>query len=175
MKRLVLMVLVLCSCGEDNSLSGSMNEVFRLEVSRVEIHKNDEAIRVTYLRNNNLYLDIVASVTVSLHIPDGGVNPVDGGTLVPLVPGTRINLAGEYQRGHPMVSVVHHPGNEPARLLPPVFRGDFFVASGGMSGQETVGDFSIVFKDMGGDIGFGRTLSGRFRGVAIDAGFGSLP
>ncbi len=175
MKRLALVVLLTSACLEENSLSGSMSEVFSLDVSRVEIHKNDEAIRVTYLRNRNIYLDVVASVTVSLHIPDGGTNSTDGGTLLPLVPGTRIDLAGEYALGHPRVSVVHAPGGEPPRLLPDVQRGDFFVSHGGNPGEETVGDFSIVFKDTGGDIGFGRTLSGRFRAVAIDAGFGPLP
>lgn len=175
MRKLAPLIFLCAACLEDNSLSGSMSEVFRLDVSRVEVHKNDEAIRVTYLRNNGIYLDIVASVTVSLHLPDGGINPADGGTLRPLVPGTRIDLAGEYALGHPMVSVVHQPGNEPVRLLPPVQRGDFFVAGGGNPGEETSGDFSIVFQDMGGDIGFGRTLTGRYRGIAIDAGFGPLP
>ena len=175
MKRLAFSLLLLCGCLEENSLTGSMSEIFPLEVSKVLIHRNDEAIRVTYLRNRNINLDIVASITVSLHLPDGGVNAVDGGTLLPLLPGTRIDLAGEYALGHPKVSVVHAPGGEPARLLPPVQRGDFFVSTVGAHDEETAGDFSIVFKDTGGDIGFGRTLGGRFRAPTIDAGFGELP
>ncbi len=167
--RVCAVALLCASCLEDNQLSGSMSEVFPLDVSRVEIHRNEEAIRVTFLRNRNIYLDIVASVTVSLH------EPPDGGTLVTLGPGTALDVSGEYALGHPRVAVVHAPGGEPVRLLPPVQRGDFVIHQGGGIDQETVGDFSMAFKDTGGDIGFGRTLNGRFRAVAIDAGFGPLP
>lgn len=168
-------LLLACACLEDNSLSGSVSEVFPLEVSRVEVYKNDEAIQVTFLRNRNIYLDVVARLTVSLMIPDGGTNPEDGGFLRPLVPGTRIDLRGEYAPGHPIATVVHAPGGEPVRALPPINNGDFALGAGGNPGELTSGDFSMSFKDEGGDIGFGRTLAGRFSGIAIDAGFGPLP
>lgn len=175
MKRLVALAFSCAACLEDNTLSGSMSEVFPLEVSRVEVYKNDEAIQVTYLRNRNIYLDVVARVTIALKIPDGGTNGVDGGFLRPLVPGTQLDLAGDYELGHPIASVVHAPGGEPVRLLPPVQKGDFHLSAGGEVGTLTSGDFSMVFTDTGGDIGFGRTLVGRFTGVAVDAGFGPLP
>src|SRR5207244_6493091 len=140
----------------ENSLGGSMSEVFPLEVSAVEVYKNDEAIQITYLRNRNIYLDIVARVTVALKLPDGGTSSVDGGSLRPLVPGTVIDLAGDYELGHPIATVVHAPGGEPVRLLPPVQKGDFHLSGGGVPGTLTSGAFSMVFKDQGGDIGFGR-------------------
>src|SRR5438270_2887258 len=130
MKR-PLALLLLASCMDENTLSGSASEVFPLEVSRVEIYKNDEAIQVTYLRNRNIYLDIVARVTVSLHYrsdagssPDAGANPEDGGFYIPLKPGTTLDLGGDYVEGHPICTVVHAPGGEPVRLLPPVQKGD---------------------------------------------------
>jgi hypothetical protein len=173
--RRTFALLLLTACLDENSLSGSMSEVFPLGVSRVDIHKNDQGIQVTYLRNRNIYLDVVARVTVALKYRDGGTNPEDGGFYIPLVPGTRIDVAGDYELGHPVCTVVHAPGGEPVRLLPPVQRGDFYVASGGNPGEITSGDFSMVFKDQGGDIGFGRTLVGRFSAETIDAGFGPLP
>jgi hypothetical protein len=177
LRRLGLATALLlgAACLEDNSLSGSMSEVFPLGVSRVEVYKNDEAIQVTYLANRGIYLDVVARVTIALHYPDGGTNSVDGGFLRPLVPGTDLDVAGDYLLGHPIASVVHAPGGEPVRLLPPVQKGDFHVSAGGQPGVMTSGDFSMVFMDTGGDIGFGRTLVGRFSGVAVDAGFGPLP
>ncbi|MBL8952350.1 MAG: hypothetical protein JNK82_16340 [Myxococcaceae bacterium] len=167
--RLCLIALLCASCLEDNQLGGSMSEVFPLDVSRVEIHRNPEAIRITFLRNRNIYLDIVASLTVSLYVPDGG------GQVIDLGPGTKIDLSGQYALGHPRAAVVHAPGGEPSRLLPPVNKGDLAIHQGGLPDQETVGDFSVSFQETGGDIGFGRTLNGRFRATAIDAGFGELP
>jgi hypothetical protein len=168
-------LLLLAACLDDNTLSGSMSEVFPLEVSRVQIAKNDEGLQVTFLRNRNIYLDIVARLTVALEIPDGGLNGVDGGNMRVLKPGVRMDLQGDYALGHPIATVVHQPGGEPVRLLPDVQRGDLYISTGGAVGEFTSGDFSMVFKDTGGDIGFGRTLEGKFSGLATDAGFGVLP
>jgi hypothetical protein len=173
--RLLLCCVAMTGCLNDNTLSGSMSDVFPLDSSYVEVYKNDEAIQVTFLLNRDIYLDIVARVTVALIIPDGGTNSVDGGVDLPIGPGTTINLAGEYALGHPIATVVHAPGGEPTRSLPPVLHGDFEITGGGQAGEFTSGDFSMVFQDTGGDIGFGRTLVGKFSGTAIDAGFGPLP
>lgn len=181
MKRSLWLIALLCSCANDNLLQGSASEVFALDVSSVKVYRNDEAIQVSYFRNRGIYLDVVARLTVALKLADGGVDGngqsvnADGGTNIDLKPGTRINLAEEYAPGHPRGVVVHAPGGEPARLCPPPKRGDFYLGSGGTPGDLTTGDFSVVFADEGGDIAFGRTLTGRFSGVAIDAGFGPLP
>jgi hypothetical protein len=171
---IVVLLFLAAGCLEDNSLSGSMSEVFPLEVSRVSIFKNDEAMNVTFFRNRNIYLDVVASLTVALRIPDGGIS-ADGGIYHVVRPGFRMNLQGEYALGHPIATVIHAPGGEPSRRLPFVNRGDLSISGGGQPGEEMSGDFSMSFQDRGGDIGFGRTLSGRFRAVAVDAGFGDPP
>ena len=182
MKRLPLLLsFLLLSCANDNLLQGSAGEVFPLEVSSVSVFKNDEAIQVSYFRNRGIYLDVVARVTVTLRLADGGVDGngnsinADGGTNIDLKPGTRINLAEEFEPGHPRGVVVHAPGGEPVRLCPPPKRGDFYLGSGGEPGDVSTGDFSVVFADEGGDIAFGRTLTGRFSALTIDAGFGPLP
>jgi hypothetical protein len=183
LKHLATAVLLLAACQNVNSLSGSMSEEFPLDVSYVNVYRNDQAIQVNFLLNRNIYLDVVARVTVALIIPDGGVNPKDGGVDIPFEGGMDLNVAGEYAPGHPICSVVHAPGGEPVRSLPPVLRGDFHLSGGGDPGQLTSGDFSFVFDDSPlpdggaspGDIGFGRTLVGNFSAIAIDAGFGPLP
>jgi hypothetical protein len=173
--RLTIAVLVLASCQDVNTLGGSMSEVFPLDVSYVNVYRNDEAIQVNFLRNRDIYLDVVVRVTVALIIPDGGTNPQDGGVDLPFLAPSVIDLSGEYALGHPICTVVHSPGGEPTRLLPPVHQGDFALRGGGRPGDLTTGDFSMVFENSGGDIGFGRTLVGNFSAVAIDAGFGVLP
>lgn len=163
---LVLPVLM-AGCGpETNSLSGSLGVVFPLDVSGVNIYQNEEALQITYLRNRSTFLDVVVRISVSLKDID-------------LKPGTRIDLAGEYEPLHPRTTVAHAPGGEPIRLLPLVHRGDMTVSTvtkfdpdGGLGRGATSGTFGILFENEGGDLGYGRTLNGTFSAVGIDAGFG---
>jgi hypothetical protein len=157
-----LSALLLGSCAVDNALGGSIGEVFPLEVSRVEVYRNDEALQVTYFRNRGVFLDVVVRLAVALKDVD-------------LKPGTKIVLEGEYAPFHPRTSVTHAPGGEPVRSLPPVQKGEFHLTGGGPPGTVTSGNFSMLFAAEGGDLGGGRTLSGNFTGLAVDAGFGPLP
>lgn len=162
-------LLVLTSCASDNSLTGSMSEVFELEVSRVDVHENEEALQITYLRNRGVFLDVVVRVSVSL-ATDG--TSEDGGVpALGLKPGTRIDLAGLTPNGVLRAAVTHAPGGEPVRNLPPIKRGDLVITEGGAVGQYTRGNFSMLFEQEGGDVGYGRTLVGSFSGTSIDAGF----
>lgn len=149
-------------CAVDNSLGGSIGEVFPLEVSRVEVYRNEEALQITYYRNRGVFLDVVVRIGLALKDID-------------LKPGTRVPLEGEYAPNHPRVSVSHAPGGEPIRLLPPVQKGELNLTGGGPAGTVTSGNFSMLFAGEGGDIGEGRTLSGNFSALAVDAGFGPLP
>jgi hypothetical protein len=110
MKKAVLAALLLCSC-LDNSLGGSVSEVFPLGISGTELRGNDQAIQVTYFNNRGVFVDVVARISVSLEIDgvaeDGGVN-----YLVPKA-GTTIVVAGDYADGHPRCVVTHAPGGEP--------------------------------------------------------------
>lgn len=172
MKKLGLL-LMLASCGLDNSLGGSLSEVFPLEISSVEVARNDEAMQVTYFRNRGVFLDVVARVSVSLRL-DGVAE--DGG--VPYVipaPGKKIEVVGDYVAGNPRCAVTNAPGGEPVRNLPRIKRGDFVITEGGDLGEVTSGNFSVLFEQEGGDVGFGRTLFGNFKGELQDAGFGELP
>jgi hypothetical protein len=162
---LLLAALAAAACGGDNSLSGSVSEVFPLDVSRVEIARNAEAFQVTYFNNRGLFLDVVARVSVYVN----DVEP-DGGWRRP------ISLIGLTDGGVERCVVAHAPGGEPVRLLPPVKSGSLEVFSGGEPGQVASGRFSILFADQGGDLAAnGRTLNGNFLGLAKDAGFGELP
>jgi hypothetical protein len=161
-------VLLLLSCGPDNGLGGSMSEVFPLDVSRVEVARNEQAIQVTYLLNRGLFLDVVARVTVDVE----GVNFVPG---KPVKLGAPDGGTAEYAPGHPRCVVTHAPGGEPVRNLPLVLEGDLTLSHGGQPGTDTSGSFSMRFGETEGDIGFNRTLSGTFHAMAIDAGFGELP
>lgn len=156
------LALPLWACGGDNSLSGSLSEIIALEVSRMEVRRNDQALQVTYMRNRGVFLDVVARIAIAME----GIE---------VKPGARIDLAGTTDGGVLRTSVVHAPGGEPVRNLPPVKRGDLILYEGGNIGEETKGNFSMLFESEGGDLGNGRTLVGRFSGVAADAGYGELP
>ena len=66
----------LSSCLLENSLGGSLGEVFPLDLSTVDVHQNEEALQVTYFRNRGVFLDVVVRVSISLQ--DDGVS-ADGG------------------------------------------------------------------------------------------------
>lgn len=155
-------VCSLASCGPDNGLWGSLSEVFPLDVSSVQVLRNEQALQLTYVHNRGAFLDVVARVSISTQ----GIT---------LQPGAKIALEGEYAPGHQRTTVVHAPGGEPARLLPVVEQGNIFISSGGEIGQVARGNFLVRFAATGGDLGQGRTLGGNFSGAAMDAGFGPLP
>ncbi|MFZ5441577.1 MAG: hypothetical protein ACOZQL_16340 [Myxococcota bacterium] len=169
----VLGAVVLSSCALDNSLGGSLGEVFPLDISRVEVQKNDEALQITYLRNRGVFLDVVVRVSVSM--ADEGSSADGGVPSLELKPGARIPLEGFAPTGVLRAAVTHAPGGEPVRNLPQVKKGDLFITEGGGIGEVTKGNFSMLFEQEGGDVGFGRTLSGTFSGMTLDAGFGELP
>jgi hypothetical protein len=171
----VAVLVLLSSCGPENGLGGSLGAVFPLDISRVEIAVNEEAMQVTYLLNRGVFLDVVARVSVSLRdvemrpgvtIPLGGMTG-DGGTM--------LEDGGVAPAPVRRCVVTHAPGGEPVRVLPPVVRGDMVIRQGGVPGELTKGDFSVLFANEGGDLGQGRTLYGNFSAVASDAGFGELP
>ncbi|WIG95316.1 hypothetical protein [Myxococcus sp. SDU36] len=152
----------LAACGlADNSLGGSVSELFPLEVSRVEVLRNAEAFQVSYYRNNDLDVDLVVRLTVSTEGLD-------------LRPGTKVNLAGTTPSGQARATVVHLNAGEPARVFGPVNKGDLQLESGGNPGEPTRGDFSMSFS-RGDGYGAGRNLEGTFSVVAQDASFGPEP
>ncbi|MEW6432816.1 MAG: hypothetical protein AB1730_15030 [Myxococcota bacterium] len=186
-KRLTLAAaaaaLVLSSCGPENGLGGSLGAVFPLDISRVEIAVNQEAMQVTYYLNRGVFLDVVARVSVSLRdvemrpgvvIPLGGMTGQDAGIVLD-DGGVVSEDGGVLPEPVQRCTVAHAPGGEPVRMLPPVVRGDMVIRAGGQPGELTKGDFSVLFSNEGGDLGQGRTLYGSFSAVASDAGFGELP
>ncbi|ADO69868.1 hypothetical protein [Stigmatella aurantiaca] len=151
----------LLGCGGSNSLSGSVEELFPLDVSRVEVLRNAEALQVSYYRNAGQDVDLVVRLTLATEGLD-------------LRPGKKVNLAGTTEAGTARATVVHLSAGEPARLLGPVDKGDLSLDEGGEIGQSTSGDFSLSFQ-RGDSYGAGRSLEGRFTAVAQDAGFGPEP
>ena len=161
----------LSSCLLENSLGGSLGEVFPLDLSTVDVHQNDEALQVTYFRNRGVFLDVVVRVSISLQ--DEGVSADGGVPTIELKPGKKLDLKGESQTGQLRCAVTHAPGGEPVRSLPRIKRGDLVITEGGKIGEKMKGNFSVLFEQEGGDVGFGRTLVGTFSTrESIDAGFG---
>ena len=152
---------MLLGCGGANSLSGSVEELFSLEVSRVEVLRNAEALQVSYYRNNGLDVDLVARLSVATQ----GLE---------LKPGAKLSLAGTTDSGVARATVVHLAAGEPARVFAPVNKGDLQLDEGGDIDQPTRGNFSLSFQQ-GTDFGAGRSLEGRFTATAMDAGFGPEP
>jgi hypothetical protein len=153
-----LFVVAALACGGENSLGGSVDALFPLQVSRAEIRRNEEAFQVSYFNNRGHELDLVAQLTVAL----AGLD---------FRPGVKVDLAGEYEVGHPRATVVHAAGGEAARQLPAIHKGDLVLEQGGGPDELTRGNFSLGFVQ-GTEYGAGRTLYGNFAGVALDAGFG---
>ena len=157
----LLAAVGLLGCGGANSLSGSVEELFSLEVSRVEVLRNTEALQVSYYRNNGLDVDLVARLTVA----------TEG---IELTPGSKVSLAGNTPSGVARASVVHLAAGEPARIFAPVDKGDLELEEGGGVDQPTRGNFSLSFQ-RGDGYGAGRSLEGRFSALALDAGYGPEP
>ncbi|QSQ19896.1 hypothetical protein JY651_32040 [Pyxidicoccus parkwayensis] len=153
----------LLGCGlSDNTLAGSASELFSLDnISRVEVLRNAEALQVSYYRNNELDVDLVARLTVATE----GID---------LRPGVKVDLSGTTPSGVARATVVHLNAGEPARVFAPVENGDLQLDKGGNPGEETRGDFSMSFKK-GEGFGAGRNLEGAFKATAMDASFGPEP
>lgn len=153
----------LTGCGAENTLGGSVGELFPLTVSTVDVLRNDYAVQVTYYANRGTFLDVVARIVVSTKDID-------------LQRGVKITLEGESEPGHQRTSVAHAPGGEAVRNFPNVKKGDMVITEIGLEGQPSKGNFSMLFDFKGGDLGQGRTLTGSFSVARTkDAGFGPLP
>jgi hypothetical protein len=153
----LLGVLGLWGCGGENSLGGSVSELFPLEVSRVELLRNSEGFQVSYFNNRGRDIDMVLRLAVSL-------------ADVEFEPGDRVRLEGEYAPGHARATVSHLAAGEPLRTLPSVRDGDLHLDRGGKPGEATRGTFSLSF-EVTSEYGGGRNVHGSFSGVTGDASF----
>lgn len=151
---------LLSGCQPGNSLGGSVGDVFPLDISAVEVARNNEAIQVTYLRNRSVSLDVVIRLSVSLD----GIDSLQSGIKIP--------LEGAAPSGVARSSVSTAPGGEPVRNLPPIHKGELVLSRLGDVDELTQGHFTMSFEKEGGDVGFGRTLFGDFSAQTRDAGFG---
>lgn len=154
-----ILVAAAMACGQgENSLTGSLSEVFSLDVSTVHVLRNDQAFVVSYEANNGNDIDLVLRFTLALD-------------QLTLKTGQRANLAGLTDGGTLRATFLHNAAGEPARVLPDVSIGEFTLDRGGNPGDDTRGSFSASFVS-DGSYGSGRAVSGTFHAVAIDAGFG---
>jgi hypothetical protein len=153
----VVAAAVACGQGE-NSLAGSLSEVFPLDVSTVHVLRNDEALVVSYEANRGRDIDLVLRFTLAL----------DG---LSLQPGRSVPIAGTIDGGTFRAAFLHNAAGEPARVLPPVSIGEFNLDKGGNPGDDTSGFFSASFVS-DGSYGSGRGVTGTFHAVALDGGYG---
>ena len=154
-----LLVALAMACGQgENSLTGSLSEVFSLDVSTAHVLRNDQAFVVSYEANNGRDIDLVLRFTLALD-------------QLTLKTGKGENLAGLTDGGILRATFLHNAAGEPARVLPAVSIGEFTLDQGGNPGEDTKGSFGASFVS-DGSYGSGRAVSGTFHAVAIDAGFG---
>jgi hypothetical protein len=155
----ILGVVASLACGQgDNSLTGSLSEVFDLDVSTVHVLRNDQALSVSYEHNAGRDIDLVLRFTLALD-------------EVQLQTGRTVKINGYTDGGTLRATFLHNAAGEPARVLPDVSIGEFTLDKGGNPGDDTSGTFSASFVS-DGSYGSGRAVSGRFHGTAIDAGYG---
>ena len=152
-------VVVSLACGQgDNSLTGSLSEVFDLDVSTVHVIRNDEALVVSYEHNAGRDIDLVLRFTLALD-------------QLPMQTGKSVKLYGFTDGGTLRATFLHNAAGEPARVLPDVSIGEFTLDKGGNPGDDTSGSFSASFVS-DGTYGSGRAVSGRFHATALDGGYG---
>ncbi|HET6981671.1 MAG TPA: hypothetical protein VFI53_05995 [Myxococcaceae bacterium] len=152
-------VVVSLACGQgDNSLTGSLSEVFDLDVSTVHVIRNDEALVVSYEHNAGRDIDLVLRFTLALD-------------QLPMQTGKSVKLDGFTDGGTLRATFLHNAAGEPARVLPDVSIGEFTLDKGGDPGDDTSGSFSASFVS-DGTYGSGRAVSGRFHATALDGGYG---
>jgi hypothetical protein len=147
------------ACGKgDNSLDGSLSEVFDLDVSTVHVLRNDDALVVSYEHNAGRDIDLVLRFTLALD-------------QLALQKGRTINIAGSTDGGTLRATFLHNAAGEPARVLPDVSIGEFTLDTGGNPGDDTRGNFSASFV-ADGSYGSGRAVTGTFHATALDGGYG---
>jgi hypothetical protein len=147
------------ACGQgDNSLTGSLSEVFDLDVSTVHVLRNDDALVVSYEHNAGRDIDLVLRFTLALD-------------QLPVQTGRALKIDGYTDGGTLRATFLHNAAGEPARVLPDVSIGEFTLDKGGNPGDDTSGSFSASFVS-DGTYGSGRAVSGRFHATALDGGYG---
>jgi len=147
------------ACGKgENSLDGSLSEVFDLDVSTVHVLRNDDALVVSYEHNSGRDIDLVLRFTLALD-------------QLSLQTGRTINIAGSTDAGVLRATFLHNAAGEPARVLPDVSIGQFTLDQGGNPGDDTKGNFSASFVS-DGSYGSGRAVTGNFHAIALDGGYG---
>ena len=147
------------ACGKgENSLDGSLSEVFDLDVSTVHVLRNDDALVVSYEHNAGRDIDLVLRFTLALD-------------QLTLQNGRTMNIAGSTDAGTLRATFLHNAAGEPARVLPDVSIGEFTLDTGGNPGDDTKGNFSASFVS-DGSYGSGRAVTGRFHAIALDGGYG---
>jgi len=147
------------ACGQgENSLAGSLSEVFDLDVSTVHVLRNDDALVVSYEHNAGRDIDLVLRFTLALD-------------QLTLQNGRTMNIAGSTDAGTLRATFLHNAAGEPARVLPDVSIGEFTLDTGGNPGDDTKGNFSASFVS-DGSYGSGRAVTGRFHAIALDGGYG---
>jgi len=152
-------VVASLACGQgDNSLAGSLSEVFDLDVSTVHVIRNDEALVVSYEHNAGRDIDLVLRFTLALD-------------QLPVQTGKTVKIDGFTDGGTLRSTFLHNAAGEPARVLPDVSIGEFTLNKGGNPGDDTSGSFSASFVS-DGSYGSGRAVSGTFHAVALDGGYG---
>lgn len=143
-------------CGPGNGLGGSVDGLFPIDFSRVEVVRGTQAIQVTYFANRKQSVEIVLRLTAVI----GEGQP----TL-----GKAISLSGEYAPAHAIATLTHLGADEPLRTLPRVKKGDLHLDRGGTPGAQTSGSFSVSFvNDDEAAYGSGRNAHGSFNAVAAD-------
>ena len=152
-------VMASLACGQgDNSLTGSLSEVFDLDVSTVHVIRNDQALVVSYEHNAGRDIDLVLRFTLALD-------------QLSVQNGKSVKLDGFTDGGTLRATFLHNAAGEPARVLPDVSIGEFTLDKGGNPGDDTSGRFSASFVS-DGTYGSGRAVSGRFHATALDGGYG---
>lgn len=144
------LLLGLAACN-DPALDGSISEAFDLSFSSMRIVQSENALQIDYLRSEGHELVIrLVVVTEGLDLTQ------------------EVELGGEYKAGHARATVSRAVDGEPVRVLPPVAKGVFELDGAPQIGKQLGGSFNLSF-GQGGDVGSGRTLSGRFS-ATVDGG-----
>ena len=157
-EALILALLGFSSCGPPNRLSGSLSDLFPLQVTRAEIEKNSDGFQVSYTQNQPYTVDLVIRLSVAL-------------SQITFKKGKSIDLSGEYLPGHRRATFTHAAAGEPQETLADVKHGELDLDEENGVGANVSGSFHVSF-ETSDRIGSGRDLTGHFSSIELDGGYG---
>jgi hypothetical protein len=139
---------LLCGCGGDHVLEGSLTEVLDLKYQKVDVVRNPDDLAVRFLMPQGAGDNVVLRLSVDLA----------GTTLDANKP---FDLASTGLQGNQRGSISRDVLDDPLTSFPQLVRGELTFDHAPLAGEAVSGDFRATFEN-GTELASGRTVFGTF-------------